>query len=304
MKKIFTLISIFSFMVTGAWSQATPNPGFETWTTSGFPAYEEPNGWHTANAQTNIISLATCIKASASDKYAGSYAIKLVTKQIGAPFNQLVPGFATTGTLPSSITGPLTGGIAYTARPDSITGWYKYTSQGAENGFIGFILFGSAANNADTIAKAGFATPSVTVGSYTRFTAPLVYTASVNPVANSMWLLSSSNNDGLTSSIGSTLFVDDLGVVINPSTTSVAEQKRPDVSLGPNPATEFVMIKNELSAKAFFSLYDVMGREITTKAIGDSENLVDVSFLNSGLYLYVVSDEHNAAVQTGKLIIQ
>lgn len=303
MKKIFTLISVFSGLITCAWAQ-TPNPGFETWTTSGFPAYEEPNSWHTANAQTNIISIATCIKASGADKHAGSYAIKLVTKQIGAPFNQLVPGFATTGTLPTSITGPLTGGIPYTSRPDSITGWYRYTPQGGENGFIGFILFGSAANNADTIAEAGFATPTVTVGSFTRFSAPLVYTASTNPVANSMWLLSSSNNNGLTSSIGSTLFVDDLAVVINPSTTGVAEQVMPEVSLGPNPASDHVLIKNGSGTKAFFSLYDAMGRRITTEAIGNAESTVDVSFLGSGLYMYAVTNEHNATIQTGKLIIQ
>ncbi|MBI4931064.1 MAG: T9SS type A sorting domain-containing protein [Bacteroidetes bacterium] len=303
MKKIFTLISIFSVSITGLWAQATPNPGFEAWTTQGFPSYEQPDNWNTANAQTNILGTFTCIKASGVDKHSGTYAIKLITKQIGAPFNVLVPGFATTGTLPASITGALTGGIPYTLRPDSITGWYKYTPQGGENGYIQFLLFGSAANNADTIARGGFATPTTTVGAYTWFSAPLVYTASTNPVANSMWLLSSSNNDGLVASIGSTLFVDDLALVINPS-TAVAEQEQFELTIGPNPAVDHFVIKNELNSKALFMLYDVTGRKVAEENIGKATHVVNVNTLPDGLYFYSVSDESNTVIKSGKLIIQ
>ncbi len=88
------------------------------------------------------------------------------------------------------------------------------TLQSGDNGFVEFKLFGSAANNADTVADARFATPTTTVGSYTRFSAPVIY-RSANAVANSIWLISSSDNTS-TAVVGSTIFIDDLALVINP----------------------------------------------------------------------------------------
>lgn len=302
MKKIFTLMAIISVPVAGLWAQATPNAGFETWTTTGFPSYEEPNSWNTANAQTNVIGTFTCIKASGADKYSGSYAVKLVTKQIGAPFNVIVPGVATTGTLPSSMSGPVTGGIPYTLRPDSITGWYKYTSVGGENGFIGFLLFGPAANNADTIGSGSFATPASSVGTYTRFSAAMTYTTTASPV-NSMWMLASSNNNGAAAGIGSTLFVDDLGLVFNP-TTAVEELTTIELTIGPNPASDFVAIHNASDEKAIFVMYDFTGRKIVKQEIQNGENIINVSSFPSGLYSYSLSTEDSADIKTGNIILQ
>lgn len=215
MKKIFTLISILLAFNSEIWAQATPNASFEAWTTQGFPSYSDPDNWESANSQTAITGTFSCAKAtSASDIHSGSAAVKLMTKQIGSPFNQTVPGVVTTGTLPTSMGGTISGGIPYTLKPDSIVGWYKYTSVGGDNGFAEFMLFGSAANNTDTVAKARFATPTSSVSTYTRFSAPLVYN-STNAVANSMWLLSSSN-EASSAQIGSYIFFDDLELIFNP----------------------------------------------------------------------------------------
>jgi len=301
MKKFFTLISILSVSVNCLLAQ-TPNAGFESWThtTAITGSYDNPDNWNTANSQTAITGVLSCVKATSA--HTGSFAIELITKQIPAPFSQLVPGFATTGTLPTSITGPITGGIAYTLRPDSITGWYKYTPQGGENGFIQFLLFGSAANNADTIAKAGFATPTTAVGTYTRFAVALTYTTTTTPVVNSMWLLSSSNNDGLASSVGSMLFVDDLNLVFNP--TGIAEQEKPEFTISPNPAVDHVVIKNILGTKALFVLYDVTGRKVSEEKIINATTVVNVNTLPNGLYSYSVTDANNTAIKSGKLLIQ
>jgi len=299
MKKIFTLISILSVSSTCLWAQATPNPGFEAWTTTGFPSYEQPDNWNTANAQTNILGTFTCIKTT--DKHSGTYAIKLITKQIGAPFNVLVPGFATTGILPSTITGPVTGGIPYTLRPDSITGWYKYTPMGGESGYIQFILLGSSSS--DTIAKGGFATPTTTVGTYTRFSAPLIYTTSTNPVANSLWLLSSSKNDGLTASIGSSLFVDDLDLIFNPTTAVNETQNNLELTIYPNPTTGIIQISNLQSQISNLKIYNVVGEKVYQSQISYLTSQISLD-APDGLYFYSVIDENNAVINSGKLIIQ
>lgn len=213
MKYIITIVALFSIFSNDVLAQATPNAGFENWTSvSAFPSnYDVPDNWDNANPQTAIVSTYSCEKATGGDVHTGSAAVKLITKNI---FGNDVPGVVTTGTLPSSAGNPITGGMPYTLRPDSIVGWYKYTPQGGDNGFAEITLFGSAANNADTVAKATFETPTATVGTYTRFSAPLVYFSS-NAVANSIWLLSSSNSD-VSLAVGSEAFYDDLELIINP----------------------------------------------------------------------------------------
>ncbi len=219
MKKLFVLISIVLVSTGNLWAQATPNAGFENWTfhSNFFGDYDTPDDWDNANPQTELTGIFSVEKATGADVHSGSAAVKLITKNI---FGNDVPGVVTTGTLPTSAGDPITGGIPYTLRPDSIVGWYKYSPQGGDNGFAEITLFGSAANNADTIAEARFNTPTTTVGTYTRFSAPLVY-YSTNAVANSMWLLGSSNSD-VSLQVGSTAYFDDIELIINPLVAGVS----------------------------------------------------------------------------------
>jgi len=300
MKKIFTLISILSISIVSLMAQ-TPNAGFESWTShsSLLGSYDTPDSWNCPNSQTAIVGVYSCLKGAPG--HTGSYAIELITKNIGSPINQLVPGFATTGTIPSSITGSISGGIPYTLRPDSITGWYKYTPQGGEKGFVEFILFGSTTDLKDTIAVGDFSTPSTTVSAYTRFSAAMVY-RSANAVANSMWLIGSSSDDGLTASIGSTIYVDDLNLVFIQS--GIAEQKAPEFTISPNPAVDHIIIKNELKLNSIFCLYDITGHKLAEEKIGNTSTIINVNTFSEGLYIYNIIDENNVVTKSGKIIIQ
>ncbi len=212
MKKIYTLISILSISTTCIWAQATPNPGMETWThVTGISSYDDPNSWDTPNSNTAIAGTFVVLKATvAADIHSGSAAAKLVAKSVLGLGD--APGIITTGTLPSGFGGNITGGIAYTMRPDSITGWYKYTPVGGDKGFASLYLFG-AGGSSDTIAKAGFDTPNTAVNTYTRFSAPMVY-RSANAVANSIWIICTDVTNPITSAnFGTTMFVDDLSEI-------------------------------------------------------------------------------------------
>ena len=206
MKKIFTLISLISVSATALWAQ-TPNAGFETWTNhSGFFSYDTPDNWSTPNASTASVGTFVCVKTT--DKHSGASAIKLISKSILGM--QDAPGVATTGVLPSQNGAPITGGVAYTLRPDSIVGWYKYTSVSGDNGFAEFRLYGAGGDN-DSVARASFNTPSATVGTYTRFSKELTYFSS-NAVTNSRWLLCSTKNGDLPV-LNTILFADDLDLI-------------------------------------------------------------------------------------------
>lgn len=206
MKKIVTLISILIVYTTGLWAQATPNAGFENWTIGGsFPTYDVVTSWDSPNSQTAVTGTFVCIKST--DMHSGSFSVKLISKSI---FGQIAPGIVTTGILPTQNGGSITGGVAYTLRPDSIAGWYKYTPASGDNGFAEFRLYGAGGTN-DSVATAVFNTPATTVGTYTRFSKALTYYSS-NAVANSIWVLCSSK-DGTNAVVGSTLFADDLDLI-------------------------------------------------------------------------------------------
>ena len=84
----------------------------------------------------------------------------------------------------------------------------------------------------------------------------------------------------------------------------VAEQEQFELTIGPNPAVDHFVIKNELNSKALFMLYDVTGRKVAEENIGNATHVVNVNTLPDGLYFYAVSDESNTVIKSGKLIIQ
>jgi hypothetical protein len=310
MKKIFTIISLLSISATGLFAQAdtasnatnwkgTPNPGFENWT--AFSGYSNPDGWSTANSQETILASYNVVKATGANVKSGSAAVELITQSEAGLAT--APGIVTTGTIPTSISGSITGGIAYTLRPDSIVGWFKYTPQGSDNCFAAMYLFGSAANNADTVAEASFSTAAgVKVASYTRFAAKFVY-RNTDPVANSIWLLSSSS--GTTGAVvGSSAYFDDIAVVLQ-STVGIANQSGPSpVFVAPNPANDHVVISNVADANNVWALYDITGRKVAEQKLAAGVNTLDVKALINGMYIYTITDDNNSPVKTGKLIIQ
>ncbi|MCX6296833.1 MAG: T9SS type A sorting domain-containing protein [Bacteroidetes bacterium] len=297
MKKIFTLIVSTFITSAGLFAQATPNAGFEAWTHNSFPSYDTPNSWDNLNPSTGTLGVYTCIKATAAaDIHSGAAAIKLITKSV---FGQTANGIATTGTI-NTTSQTIGGGIAYTLRPDSIVGFYKYTPVTGDNGFAEIQLLG-AGGDTDTIGYARFTTPTTTVGSYTRFAKAIVY-RNANPIAKSIFILSSSK-DAVTHFVGSTAFFDDVNLVFAPA-TGIVTQPKFDLTVGPNPSIDRIIIKNNLTPKAIFVLYDVTGRKVAEKQIEAGTTLIDVNDFPMGLYIYSVSDENNNVIKTDKLIIQ
>ncbi len=296
MKKIFTLIAFFNLSAVGMFAQATPNNGFETWTHSTFPVYDTPNSWDNLNASTGALGVITCIKATAADVHSGAAAIKLITKTV---LTQTANGIATTGTI-NTTTQTIGGGISYTLSPDSIVGFYKYTSVSGDNGFAEIQLLG-AGGDTDTIGYVRFVTPSSTVGTYTRFSKAIVY-RSANPVVKSIWILSSSK-DATTHFVGSTAFFDDINLVFA-SATGIANPSNLELTVGPNPATDHLIINNTLINRGTFVLFDVTGRIVSERKFEGISNVIDLSELPLGLYLYSITDEKNTVIKTDKIVIK
>ena len=243
MKKIATLLlALFTFSgISIAQNAATPNAGFENWTnTPGSVPYDDPNNWNSLNATTAplpFVGDVTCYKATAIGEFhLGAAAVKLITKNIAG---NMVNGIVTTGTINTSAQ-TITGGIAFTSRPDSIVGWYISTIVGADSGFVQFLLTGTGGDT-DTVGHAIFRAPSVSVSTFTRFAVAINYHNTNAPVT-SQWLLSSSGGaNGQV--VNTTIWVDDLDLITNPTLRNANEIKT-GISLGPNPANNSFRVFN------------------------------------------------------------
>lgn len=301
MKKIFTIISVF--FVSGAVAQTTANGGFESWTTvpATFPApaYDECDNWNSLNSLTSALGVITCYKATASiDVHSGSAAIKLVTKQAGG---QIANGLVTTGTV-NPATSSVGGGVSYTLRPDSIIGWYKCAPMAGDSGFVEIQLLG-AGGDTDTIGYAIFRTPGIDVTTYTRFALKINY-RNANPVVKSLWILSSSRSNTVHI-VNSTLFLDDIQLGSDAwAATGINEIPTFDLTVCPNPTTGNIIIKNPLSLKVSFILYDVTGAIAEEEKINSSSTSIDITQLPNGIYIYSIIDSNGLVVNTGKIVVE
>lgn len=195
---------LFVFACSFSFAQI-PNPGFENWTSTGFPAHLNPNSWGTLNDATSLGGAYTCERGSGADVHSGTYSIKLTSKSI---FGQDAPGIAVTGTINTG-TQELEGGFAYTQRPDFLTGWYKYSPASGDNAEIRITLWRRNGGVREDVGE-GVINPNAAVASFTSFSVPVTYTSANNPDSAQI-LLISTNTDAIK--IGSVLIVDDLAFV-------------------------------------------------------------------------------------------
>ncbi len=290
MKKIYSLFFVLTFSAY-AFSQALPNASFDNWTTHG--TYDDPDNWNTLNPSTYILGAITAQKATGADIHSGSAALKLITLYI-AIIAQNANGLATTGTI-NTTAMTIDGGIAYTLRPDSVTGWYKCDPQGGDNGFVDFSLLD--ATGTDTVGFAEFLTPTTAVTAYTYFSVPIVY-HNANTPALSRCVMSSSA--GFTSVVNSTMFIDDLGLVFNPNGVH-------EPIFGKN-IVNYNSVTNKLNVfsqqHSAISVVDVTGKEVFKSNIKAGNSEFILTNLPLGLYVYFITDDERKNTSAGKFMVE
>lgn len=277
--------------LSDAQNVATPNAGFENWTQVG--NHYDPNDWDNLNSNTGILGVFTCTRASGADVHSGTYAIKLTTKSV---FGITANGIASTAELITTAPYGVTGGIAYTQRPDSIVGWYKCNPiSAADSGFVQFVLLDGAN---DTVGFVRQYMPNTSVTSYTRFSAPIIYFSSATPVL-SYWILSSSNP--VTPQVNSSLIIDDIDLIFNPSGISEAGAKSP-IQLISNLISDEMQIENKTGKPAQMVIFDSAGRLAFESDVQSGLVRISLNNLNSGIYFYKFDQAGLTVPAYGKLI--
>lgn len=324
MKRIFTVLTFIAASLSIQAQTTITNGGFELWDNVG-GSNEEPQQYNSNKTGSSTAQLGpqTCFRETASP-HGGLYSMRLETKTF---IIAVVNGNATTGVVNAPSTNKADGNVGtvnfssasdirkmtFTGRPDSLVGWYKYTSGGTgERLKIRAILHTGDYWDPETpttyhpacltnkIADALFLGPTSNQTTWKRFSVPFTYTSSSNPTHIMINMTSSANQT--TTIAGSIAWFDDLSVVYN-STGVNESNKESNVKVYAHNKNLYVDFSGKSDNQSVLSVFDLTGKLIYSNKIeSDKLNTFDLTQLNSGLFLYQVSGSDYK--KSGKIILE
>ncbi len=289
MKHLLLLALLFSYgLIVKA--QYINNGGFETWTAA------DPTGWQTPNATTSGFGVTTVTKETA-DVHSGLNSAKLETKNV---IIYPVPGILTNGTITvnAASTPPvtITGGVPFTQRPGTFTGFYKYTPGTGDICYLSVFLLKRNGGVVDTIGYAQF-TNTASVTAWTQFSAPFTYYLPDNPDTMQVLLISSDPNNPI---VGSILKVDDLnlaGGTLGITKYSILKS----INIFPNPASDLINVQfnNETSAQTVVTLFSLVGQKVkeVILPVGTGLSSINVRDLKDGMYFIQIQSGKDKYLQ-------
>ncbi|MBK6943165.1 MAG: T9SS type A sorting domain-containing protein [Flavobacteriales bacterium] len=231
-------IAAILFSWSGSAQTVVPNGGFENWENVG-AATEEPTNWNSNKTGGGLAPVGpqTCFR-EATDAHTGTYCLRL---QNGSAFGTPVNGSATTGKIEAPTFSPADGYIhtltadpnfnsAFTGRPDSLVGWYKFAQAGGDIGQIRAFLHDSydfeepdqGSSVTHKIADALFNVPNGSTGAWTRFSVPFNYASGAigSAIPTHILLICVASNTQGSANTSTTFWVDDLEAIYCTATTS------------------------------------------------------------------------------------
>lgn len=283
MRATVNFILLSFFVMTALVSPAQiPNAGFETWNSTGFPSYLNPQGWGTLNGSTWLggIGAVTCERGSGADVYGGTYSMKLTSKSILGLGD--APGITVTGTINTS-TQEFEGGFTYTQRPEFLTGWFKYAPAAGDTGEITIWLWRRNAGVYELVGEGQFR-PTGATSTFTRFMIPITYSSGNAPDSARIAMIST-NTDNIQ--LNSTLIVDEIAFV-SCSSLSVTTVATDESAQGANDGAVDATVTG--------------GTGPYTYAWSNSANTEDINGLPSGNYCVTVTDANGCTVSSCALV--
>ncbi len=279
MRKTSILLSVFALVSFTVNSQMIPNNGFETWAITPPAPFESAEGW----AGGPSISKST-------NAHSGSFALQLQTAVFTNPNNgetDTISGNAFTGTPGMGPGMPGTPGFAFTNRPDSLTGWYTYSTSGNDANEVRVILsrWDAITLQREEIANTVFSCNPNDI--YTRFSFPIQYN-SINTPDTAAIEIRSSNSPMEAVILGSIMLVDDLEFTSADQTgfshISISQSFR----IFPNPANDFLNISSKNNE--IIKIINALGQTIElTQLNANSITKISTSNYSNGIY-FIIND--------------
>lgn len=277
MKCVYTFLFVLVFSFSFIRSQI-PNAGFENW------ANGDPVGWLTLDVLGDAVS-------QSSDSHSGSSAAKMqIIDFMGSPIPPLL----------------ISGTFGVSERFGSLTGYFKFMPQNANQVFTVAVLMSQGSNN---YIGGGAVEISQTTSSYTQFVVPIEYSGQEVPdSAYIQFVVADTSEAG--GGIGAYAIIDDLsfGGPTDVHYNNVIIDFYKLEQNYPNPFNPITTINYSLPNSSFVKLvvYNSIGQEIAdlvneTIAAGNHSVEFDASNLPSGIYFYRL--QAGEFVQTRKMIL-
>ena len=268
-----------------------PNGDFENWTEY---SSEEADGWFSTNLFSKPLGMTPVIKSS--DSYEGNFAAQL--EKMATYFQDTIAGI-TNGHF--SFDGPV-GGMPVVQIPETLSGYYKYSSGENEEATANVRLFryNSTLGEPELLAEESIVLEPA--ANYTPFELNVQYNAYPPPDTVNVFF---SVENSYQAKNGGVLLVDDLNMTFKPVGIESAENELQG-RIYPNPAKNdlFIETSNIENDDIYVSIFNTTGYEVLNKQVSSETSAIklDVSGLSSGLYFYNVKSGNK--LMQGKIVIE
>jgi len=289
------------------YGQQLENPGFEYWEDEG-TVRDEPVDWSSIKTSDDpgISAVAPLSYDRSEDAHSGNYSLKLFNVNA---FDLIATGAITNGRFHAEFDFDSSYSFTqadnpkwhtvFTARPDSLTGWFKFFPSENDAAQFKVVLHVDEcklpANGTmpNWVGMAVYVTDNgVTYENWTRFSVPFTYFNETTPEYE---LTVINSGDSTIAADGSYLFVDDLQLIYHPSGVS-----------DPEPAGSFLFVAHdrlfinfeseEEYLHQWFYLINVTGQTVLTKQLDNSQVILPVT-LPQGVYVAVLKGKTRQYVQ-------
>lgn len=275
MKTLFSCIGML-ILSTLCSAQQIANADFEQWSTPPGATYEIPTGWTSTNDITGQLGILSVTK-STNPVQNGQFAVRMESVDLFGS-----PGAGFIGKVKVDFFNQTTApGVAFTARPDSLTGFFQYFPQGNDEAGVLCLLTKWGIGGRDTIGAAfvAYGTPTP---QWTRMSVPLFYLQSTVPDSLLLLFTASANFDNAIP--GSVLFLDNLafkGGTVGLMPISFHDH---DFQVYPNPANTSIQVRN-VKAGNPIQIINMQGRCVLETRAELSQFQIDTTDLPEGMYL-------------------
>jgi len=296
MKKI--LIGLLMMTGISLSAQTLSNAGFESWNVAGsYSSDTLPSQWWSMYCNTTHQS---------SDAYQGDYATR-IQGYFGCGIAQ---GIMVNGQKPDNYYNIIESGTPFTAKPISISGFYKYTdAEPGDSAEVTVILkkYNAATQTRDTVGL-GTAALSAT-GSYTSFTVSINYLAPAETPDSIIIMFNSSkyNLVNMSTWVLPNLYIDRIALSQSVSVAGITENAATPFqsAVYPNPfsGSAAITVEGDLSKVSGLRLdvFDASGRKVWSGDV--AQNTVMISGIAKGNYMYTISSRERQ-FSAGKFIVQ
>lgn len=311
-KSILLLISTFLFIYTASAQTQFDNASFEDWEEIGYgPNIIEPVEWSSIKSSDNdnLNDAAPHNWDRSDDAHTGNYSLYLkAVKVFGivatgttangryhADFNPEL-GYTFTDTINSQWHTVLT------ARPDSLTGWYKAKPSPGDFATVktvlhtGYAQISAISDTSTFVASGVISLSSEEVSEWTRFSIPINYYKDIMP-EYALVILTSGN--GVSAVEGSEAWFDDLEYIYNDGTGYI-EKDSELLEINTSRNTLSVHIKDAQGQPYAITIFDIMGNSMMIdEGLSGQQNRFTLD-IPSGVY--VIKVQYQGNIHTKKVL--